>query len=63
MKSAAAINKFLNKEGTNPAFPEMTYSRVSVAEIKEFKVSCTPEEWTLLGKQACDELGVEHEPV
>ena len=58
MKSATAIQKFLNAPGLNP---EMSYPRVTVAEIKQFKDSCSPAEWAEFGRQACELLGEKHE--
>ena len=48
MKTASAISKFM---------AEGNYSRVKMNELKEFKASCTPEEWKEFGKQAADLLG------
>ena len=54
MKSSSAISKFINSPGYNS---EMSYTKANITEIKEFKDSCTSEEWTQFGRQACEVLG------
>ena len=58
MKAASAIGKFINSPGTNP---NINYPRAKVAELKQFKDSCTAEEWVQFGKDACGFLGEEFE--
>ena len=59
MKTATAIRTLLgNGVGCNP---EMVYPKASMMEIKEFKESCSPEEWIDFGRQACEVLGEIHE--
>lgn len=59
MKAATAIRKFMGQPGNNP---EMTYTAVSVADIRDLKASCTDEEYQELGCQACKALGEDFEP-
>ena len=58
MKSASAIKKFMDTPGFNP---EMVYTKPSMMEIKEFRTSCSDEEWKKLGRQACEAIGEEFE--
>jgi len=54
MKAAAAIIKFIGLPGHNS---DMNYHKAPVAEIKNFKQACTPEEWQEFGRQACEAMG------
>lgn len=59
MKTANAIRTFMND---GPCLnPEMSYPKISVTEIKEFKSVCTDEEYHDFGRQACEILGEVHE--
>ena len=58
MKTATAIRTFISTPGHNP---EMDYLKPTMQEIKDLKTACSQEEWSELGKQACDALGIEWE--
>ena len=59
MKASVAIRNFFNSGPVCSAY--CSYPPVSVNEIKEFKDSCTFEEYQEYGRQACELIGTEFE--
>lgn len=59
MKAANALRAFFNKPGCRE---DMYYLTCPVTEIKQFKESCTVEEWQEFGRQACEAIGEVFEP-
>ena len=48
MKATTAIRNYINKDNEDKA---------TVSEIKQFKDTCSKEEWKDFGRQSCELLG------
>lgn len=51
LSATMAIKRYLESEPNG--------AQVTTSELKEFKDSCTPEEWQDFGRVSADNLGVE----
>jgi hypothetical protein len=60
MKPSASIITFFKTPGFDPT---TMYQPLTVAELKEFKMACSEEEYLELARQAAEELGEKLEAV